>query len=167
MFNEIKKTRRANINGRWTIKKEIDWVQMVSNLSEIKSRNDVIINIIDELRKNPERKILVLSGRKAHLKLMKDEIDERIQKDIDNKKILKDECKTFYYIGDLKQSERKNAEQHADILFAIYDMAHEGLDIDRLNTIILASPKKDVVQSVGRILRKILISGLEMGIVNM
>ena len=33
-------------------------------------------------------------------------------------------------------------------------MASEGMDIPKLNTIILASPKSDVVQSVGRILRE-------------
>ena len=32
-------------------------------------------------------------------------------------------------------------------------MAAEGLDIKSLNTLILASPKTDVIQSVGRILR--------------
>ena len=33
-------------------------------------------------------------------------------------------------------------------------MSSEGLDIPALNTLILASPKSDVEQSVGRILRK-------------
>ena len=33
-------------------------------------------------------------------------------------------------------------------------MASEGMDIPKLNTIILASPKSDVVQSVGRIMRE-------------
>ena len=33
-------------------------------------------------------------------------------------------------------------------------MASEGMDIPKLNTIVLASPKSDIVQSVGRILRE-------------
>ncbi len=33
-------------------------------------------------------------------------------------------------------------------------MASEGMDIPKLNTIILGSPKSDIVQSVGRILRQ-------------
>jgi superfamily II DNA or RNA helicase len=33
-------------------------------------------------------------------------------------------------------------------------MAAEGMDIPKLNTIILASPKSDIVQAVGRILRE-------------
>jgi predicted helicase len=33
-------------------------------------------------------------------------------------------------------------------------MAAEGMDIPKLNTIILSSPKSDVVQAVGRIMRE-------------
>jgi superfamily II DNA or RNA helicase len=35
-------------------------------------------------------------------------------------------------------------------------MAHEGLDINRLDTVILTTPKRNVVQAIGRIMRKIL-----------
>jgi superfamily II DNA or RNA helicase len=47
----------------------------------------------------------------------------------------------------LKQSESKK------IIIATYAMASEGLDIKTLTSLILASPKTDVCQSVGRILR--------------
>lgn len=136
-----------------------DTVKMISNLVELKERTLHIVNVINEIRKDPERKILILSGRKAHLKELKNEIDKSISQDIKDKKILPDECQTFFYTGDIKKEQRQDAEKNGDILFATYDMAHEGLDIDRLNTIILATPKKDVVQSVGRILRKILQDG--------
>ena len=33
-------------------------------------------------------------------------------------------------------------------------MAEEGLDIDGLNTLVLATPKKNIIQSIGRIMRK-------------
>lgn len=35
-------------------------------------------------------------------------------------------------------------------------MSAEGLDIERLNTVILATPMRNIVQSIGRIMRKIL-----------
>lgn len=38
-------------------------------------------------------------------------------------------------------------------------MAKEGLDIERLNTVVLATSQKDVIQSVGRVMRKILEEG--------
>lgn len=130
--------------------------KMITNLSKIKRRNEIILSIIDKLRANPKRKILVLSGRIEHLELLKKECDLRIQNDVDNGILMKDEIKTFFYIGKLKQAERKEAELYGDILFASYDMAHEGLDIDRLNTVLLVTPKKSITQAIGRIMRKIL-----------
>ena len=49
---------------------------------------------------------------------------------------------------DLKESESK------DVMLGTFSMASEGMDIPKLNTIVLASPKSDVIQSVGRILRE-------------
>ena len=136
-----------------------DCVKMITNLIQIKQRNEHIINIINSLRKSGERKILILSGRKEHLNELKSAVDLLIQSDIDNGLVDGDENRTYFYTGETKKNDRFEAEQYADILFATYDMAHEGLDIDRLNTIILATPKPDVNQAVGRIMRKILKTG--------
>jgi superfamily II DNA or RNA helicase len=136
-----------------------DCVKMINNLVKLKYRTHHIINIIDTLRKNPDRKILILSGRVEHLTKLKDEVDKLIQEDITNGKILEDECKTYYYIGSTKQKERQEAEKNGDILFATFEMAQEGLDIPNLNAVIFATPKKNVVQSAGRVLRKILQDG--------
>ena len=133
--------------------------KMINNLVEIKSRNDHIINIINELRKFPERKVLILSGRREHLTYLKDTVDKHILADVKAGKILEKECKTYYYVGGMKKLERHDAETYGDILFGTYDMAQEGLDIDRLNTIILATPKKNIIQAVGRIMRRILQTG--------
>ena len=132
---------------------------MINNLVDILSRDNHIINIIDTLRKDPLRKILILSGRKEHLKYLKERTDALLKQDMQKGILEKNEINTYFYTGDLKQHERQEAEQHADILFATYDMAHEGLDIERLNTIILATPKKNVVQAIGRVLRKVLKDG--------
>ena len=48
----------------------------------------------------------------------------------------------------LKESEEKQ------LILATFPMANEGLDIISLNTLILASPKSDIIQSVGRIMRQ-------------
>lgn len=129
--------------------------KMVSNFIEIEERDDIIINVINSLRKDHNRKILILSGRNtAHLPNLKSKVDALIQKDVENGVILKDECKTSFYTGDTSREDRKNAEDTADIIFATFHMAQEGLDIPRLNTVIFATSKKDVVQAVGRILRK-------------
>ena len=134
-------------------------IKMITNLTELNERTEHIVKIINEIRKDPERKIIILSERINHLKLMKSKLDMILQEDIKNGKILENEIKTFYYIGANKRKEREEAEKNADIIFATYSMAKEGLDIERLNTIVLATSQKDVNQSVGRVMRKILQDG--------
>ena len=53
----------------------------------------------------------------------------------------------------MKPNELRDS-QDKDIILGTFSMASEGMDIPKLNTIVLASPKSDVVQSVGRILRE-------------
>lgn len=130
--------------------------KMITNFCNIPKRNELLVQILDVLRKNPERKIIVLSGRINHLELLKNEVDKLIHIDEDNGILEKNEYKTYYYIGKMKTNERQMAEKYGDILFATYELAQEGLDIDRLNTVILATPKRNVEQAIGRIMRKIL-----------
>ena len=58
-----------------------------------------------------------------------------------------------YYIGGMKETELKISEGKK-IIIATYAMAEEGLDIKTLTTLIMATPKVDVTQAVGRILRQ-------------
>ena len=57
-----------------------------------------------------------------------------------------------YYIGGMKEKDLKVSETKKVIL-ATYAMAAEALDIKTLTTLIMATPKTDVTQSIGRILR--------------
>jgi len=134
-------------------------IKMLSNLVELDERTDNIINIINEIRKDPERKIIVLSERVQHLKTMKDKLDKLITIHIKDGKMLEGEIRTHFYIGEMKKKERETAEKEGDVLFATFAMAKEGLDIERLNTVVLATSQKDVIQSVGRAMRKILSEG--------
>ena len=57
-----------------------------------------------------------------------------------------------YYIGGMKESELKLSEKK-QIVLASFSMCSEGLDIFSLNAEFLITPKTDIVQIVGRILR--------------
>jgi superfamily II DNA or RNA helicase len=57
-----------------------------------------------------------------------------------------------YYIGGMCETDLKNSEQK-QVILASYSMSQEGLDIPTLNAEFLITPKTDIVQSVGRILR--------------
>jgi superfamily II DNA or RNA helicase len=57
-----------------------------------------------------------------------------------------------YYIGGMSELELKTSEKK-QLILASFSMSQEGLDIPTLNAEFLITPKTDIVQSVGRILR--------------
>jgi superfamily II DNA or RNA helicase len=57
-----------------------------------------------------------------------------------------------YYVGGMSEKELKNSETK-QIILASFSMANEGLDIPTLNAEFLITPKTDIVQTIGRVLR--------------
>ena len=57
-----------------------------------------------------------------------------------------------YYVGGMKQTALQTTESK-EIVLATYAMAAEALDIKTLSTLVMVTPKTDIIQSVGRILR--------------
>jgi hypothetical protein len=57
-----------------------------------------------------------------------------------------------YYVGGMKQADLQ-ATESKQIVLATYAMAAEALDIKTLSTLVMVTPKTDIIQSVGRILR--------------
>jgi superfamily II DNA or RNA helicase len=119
--------------------------RMINNICYFDNRTDYIVNIIKRI-KNEEnnRNILLLSDRREHLKDLKNKIDNL---EINN-------SKNGYYVGGMKDNELKYTEDNCDIILATFSMAAEGLDLPKLDSVILCSPKSSIEQSVGRILRK-------------
>ena len=114
--------------------------RMINNISYHLPRN-LFINDIIQKEYETGRKILVLGDRREYLNTTEKWIKEKIGDIVGQ------------YVGGLKPSELRDS-QEKDIILGTFSMASEGMDIPKLNTIILASPKSDVVQSVGRILRE-------------
>jgi hypothetical protein len=128
-YNE--NTIKFNLNGK------INSPASLTNITENKSRTDFIIKIIREMY-NGDRKILVLTDRKAHCEYIKN---------------LLNNLSVGIYYGGMKKEELKISNE-CRIIVATYQMASEGYDNPELDTLILASPKGNVEQAVGRILRK-------------
>jgi len=127
-FNQIIKDKRDNCMHS----------SMVAKLCAFDPRVRYIAEILKELCKKEESHILVLSQQKLLLEKLHDEYNfESIG----------------YYIGGMKDVERKESETKK-IILATYSMAAEGLDIKSLNTLVLATPMTDIEQSIGRILRE-------------
>jgi len=135
-------------------------VKMMTNICDIENRTKVQVKIIDSIiRQDSKRKILILSGRKAHIKNLKELYDRSLTTAIKDGIIEEEEITTCYFHGDLTKDEREFSGKNGDIIFGTFDMAQEALDIPRLNTVLFLTPKKDIKQAVGRILRKILKQG--------
>ena len=114
--------------------------RMINNISYHLPRN-LFINHIIQKEYEIGRKILVLGDRREYLNTTEKWIKENIGDIVGQ------------YVGGMKPSELRDS-QEKDIILGTFSMASEGMDIPKLNTIILASPKSDVVQSIGRILRE-------------
>lgn len=108
---------------------------MITEIVEDNIRNQVILNTISSI--SHSRKILVLSERREHCKYIAEHFGEE----------------AGLYIGGMTQ---KALDESAEkrIIVGTYSQAHEGLDIPSLDTLVMASPKSDIVQSVGRIMRE-------------
>ena len=120
---------------------EINRPKTINKLIEIEIRNKYIISSILELIEEEGRKLLILSDRVEHLKILKDILDPY------------ELTTTSFYIGGLKQKVLDEAEK-AQVIFATYSMASEALDIPDLNTLLMVTPRKEIEQAVGRITRR-------------
>ena len=114
---------------------------MISKLCNYAPRTEFIIKVIQDMfEENGEQQIMVIAHNKNVLTYIHDAIKER-------------EIATVgYYIGGMKESALKLTESK-QVVIATYAMAAEALDIKTLCTLIMVTPKTDIEQSVGRILR--------------
>jgi superfamily II DNA or RNA helicase len=93
------------------------------------------------LLKDPNQQIMILAHNKNLLKYLHDAIAHR------------NIATCGYYVGGMKESALKETESKK-VVIATYSMAAEALDIKSLTTLIMSTPKTDIEQSVGRILRE-------------
>jgi superfamily II DNA or RNA helicase len=114
--------------------------RLLSRVVECQERNEMISKMIRGICEDKRRRVLVLSERIGHLNVIEE--------------LLKESGLTMsYYIGGMKEEVRESGAATARVLLASYAMASEAMNIKSLNTVIMASPRKKVEQSTGRILR--------------
>jgi superfamily II DNA or RNA helicase len=131
-FNEVKTDYRGNPA----------YSTMISKLCEYNRRSEFILKVLsDMLNQNPNQQVMILAHNKNLLKYLHDAIAHR------------NIATVGYYVGGMKESALKETESKK-VVIATYAMAAEALDIKTLTTLIMATPKTDIEQSVGRILRE-------------
>ena len=124
----------------------IDYSKLTTFLSEDEDRNEIILDILKECKNNYT---LVLGDRLTQLSYLQEKIGYGVKID-GTMTSKKKKAQREQYIQDMRDGKE-------NLLFATYGLAKEGLDIPRLDRLILASPHRDkatIIQSVGRVERK-------------
>lgn len=129
----------------YNFKGQTHYSLMISKLCEFNPRREfilrVLVDTLKQAKKDKERmQVMILAHNKNLLHYLYEAIEYR--------KI----ASVGYYIGGMKQKDLKKSEDK-QVIIATYAMAEEALDIKTLTTLIMATPKTDVTQAVGRILR--------------
>jgi len=114
---------------------------MITKLCEFGPRSDFIIKVINDLIiENNEKQIMILCHNRSLLSYLYNAIKYR------------GFATVGFYVGGMKQKDLQETEEQ-QIVLATYAMAAEALDIKTLSTLVMVTPKTDITQSVGRILR--------------
>jgi superfamily II DNA or RNA helicase len=117
---------------------------MITKLCEYNRRSEYILKILNDIYiENNEQQIMILAHNKSLLTYLYDAISHR--------KLCNGSV--GYYVGGMKEHALKESETKT-VIIATYSMASEALDIKTLTTLIMATPKTDIEQAVGRILRE-------------
>ena len=126
--------QKTMINGK------VNMPSMINDLCDSFARNLEIIAILKK-KYEENRKILVLTDRRNHCNELKRLMGQDYENDIG------------LYYGGMKNDTLKESNKKR-IIFATYQIASVGYDNPELDTLIFASPKTNIEQAVGRILRQ-------------
>ena len=130
-FNEV------DLDYRGTVK----YSSMIVKLCAFGPRSDFIVKVLrDLIEEHPENQIMILSHNRSLLTYLYEAINHHNIETVG------------YYIGGMKKEKLEETESKK-IVLATYAMAAEALDIKSLSTLVMVTPKTDIIQSVGRILR--------------
>lgn len=129
----------------YDFKGQAKYSTMITKLCEFGPRSDFIVKtladlLIESKENNEDAQIMVLAHNRSLLKYFYEAINH------------KGFATVGYYVGGMKQADLQETE-YKQIVLATYAMAAEALDIKTLSILVMATPKTDITQSVGRILR--------------
>lgn len=106
--------------------------QNITLLTQDENRNKIITDLVHSI--DTTRSILILTDRREHVHTLAERLDAGI------------------YMGGMKQDQLDESAKQR-IIVGTFSLAQEGLDIPKLDTVIFATPKSDIIQAAGRILR--------------
>ena len=115
--------------------------KMIVKLCDYGPRSDFIIRVIkDLLIENPHNQIMIIAHNRSILTYLFQALQHNGITNIG------------YYVGGMKQAALDDSSTK-QIVLSSYSMAAEALDIKTLSTLVMVTPKTDIIQCIGRILR--------------
>jgi superfamily II DNA or RNA helicase len=115
---------------------QLNMAGMINIVTELEARNNLIVETAEDALATG-RRVLILSDRREHCFYLQNRLGSKAK----------------LYIGGMKEKDLEESAK-SPIVVATFQLAHEGLDIPALDTVILATPKSDIKQSIGRIMRE-------------
>jgi superfamily II DNA or RNA helicase len=115
---------------------QLNMAGMINIVTELEGRNNLIVETAEDALATG-RRVLILSDRREHCFYLQNRLGSKAK----------------LYIGGMKEKDLEESAK-SPIVVATFQLAHEGLDIPALDTVILATPKSDIKQSIGRIMRE-------------
>ncbi len=119
--------------------------KLLNQVADFEPRNRRIMALVSEYATDPRRFLLLLSDRISQLDWFYEQLTQAPP------------VAGFtvgYYVGGMKQAQLDKNAETCRLLLATYQMASEAFSVKRLNTVVLATPRKNVEQSTGRIFRE-------------
>jgi superfamily II DNA or RNA helicase len=116
-------------------------VSMVNKVVEFEARNKLITELLEDVYTEPDRNVLVLTDRVEHTKKLFSMLPPHMQ------------TEAGILSSGMKPAVRDDFCASKRILISTYQLVKEGFDVQKLNTLVMATSRPDIEQIVGRILR--------------
>ena len=116
----------------------VAYSSMISNISLDTDRNNLIVNTINDLLREKDRNILVLSDRTSQLKYINKQLGDIV---------------SGLFIGSIKHDKLEETKTKR-VLLGTYSMCSVGFSLAKLNCLVFATPRSSITQAIGRIFRK-------------
>lgn len=151
MFFQLNRKHQTHVNvevvtlpftstiQRCPYRNTINYNEVLNSIVSDTQRNECIQKIVQDCVKESQRRILILTDRRVHCTTLH--------------QLMSSFTSAFIYYGGMPSSviERNKA---CKVMISTFSFVNEGLDIPDLNTVMLTTPKGDIIQAVGRILRE-------------
>ena len=131
---------------------EINMSKLINALADDPVRNAELADFIADALAS-DRQVMVLSDRLEQLRVLEQLVRAILKEKVESGEVPDKKWTLAQFVGGLKKEVRDEAAK-ADCRFSTWAFASEGIDLPALDTLVQATPRTNVEQGIGRILRE-------------